>query len=60
MRASLVAVLAVAPVAATVFVLQSDLQRRGADAHARRRCAKPATRPRGSGASWKACAMPWP
>src|SRR3712207_3515585 len=32
MRASLVAVLAVAPVAATVFVLQSDLQRQGADA----------------------------
>ena len=32
MRASLVAVLAVAPVAATVFVLQSDLHRHGADA----------------------------
>ena len=32
MRASLVAVLAVAPVAATVFVLQSDLQRQGKDA----------------------------
>jgi two-component sensor histidine kinase len=32
MRASIVAVLAVAPVAATVFVLQSDLRRQGADA----------------------------
>jgi two-component sensor histidine kinase len=32
MRASLVAVLAVAPVAATVVVLQSDLRRQGADA----------------------------
>jgi len=32
MRASLVAVLAVAPVAATVFILQSDLQRQKADA----------------------------
>ena len=31
-RASLVAVLAVAPVAATVFVLQSDLRNQGADA----------------------------
>ncbi len=31
-RAPLVAILAVAPVAATVFVLQSDLQRQGADA----------------------------
>ena len=32
MRASIVAVLAVAPVAATVFVLQSELRRQGADA----------------------------
>ena len=60
-RASVVAVLAVAPVAATLVVLQSDQRRQESGSGARGSAAPDPRRVRsGSAVSWKGSATPWP